>query len=137
MALEVEGKFIKALPAVSGEKNGKKWSKQFFVIEQFGQYPALAQFQVWNDRINLSQFQEGDNVKVMFDINSREWQERVYTDLTAYRVDKLDAAAQQAAANNTQSAQQTSQQQTSTPTPPPPTVPEEQPKADGGDDLPF
>ena len=129
MALEVEGKFIKALDPVSGEKNGKKWSKQFFVIEQFGQYPTMAQFQVWNDRINLSQFKEGDSVKVMFDINSREWQERVYTDLTAFRVDRLDA---QGGAQQPQA-----QAQTSTPTPPPPSVPEEQPKAEGGDDLPF
>ncbi len=131
MALEVEGKFIKALDPVSGEKNGKKWSKQFFVIEQFGQYPTMAQFQVWNERINLSQFKEGDSVKVMFDINSREWQERVYTDLTAFRVDKLDAQG------GTQQTQTQTQTQTSTPTPPPPTVPEEQPKAEGGDDLPF
>ncbi|MBQ3655895.1 MAG: DUF3127 domain-containing protein [Bacteroidales bacterium] len=129
MALEVEGKFLKTLEPVSGEKNGKKWSKQYFVIEQLGQFVSYAQFQVWNDRINLSQFKEGDMVKVMFDINSREWQERVYTDLTAFRVDKIDGS--QPPQGGTQSTQQNS-----TPTPPP-TVPEEQPKAEGGDDLPF
>ncbi len=132
MALEVEGKFIKALDPISGEKNGKKWSKQFFVIEQFGQYPTPAQFQVWNDRINLSQFNEGDSVKVTFDINSREWQDRVYTDLTAFRVDKTNGDVSN---NNTQT--NGTQPQSQTATVQPPTAPVEQPKAEGADDLPF
>ena len=138
MALEVEGKFIKALEPVSGEKNGKKWSKQFFVIEQFGQYPTPAQFQVWNGRVNLSQFKEGDNVKVLFDINSREWQEKVYTDLTAYRIDRIDATQPQPQTSGTQPAAQTATAQTQPVQPP--TAPETQPaqqKAEGEDDLPF
>lgn len=134
MALEVEGKYLKTLEPVSGEKNGKKWSKQFFVIEQFGQFPTPAQFQVWNERINLSQFKEGDMVKVMFDINSREWQERVYTDLTAFRVDRIDGSQQ---GGGQTAAPQTAATAAPQSTTPPPTVPEEQPKADGADDLPF
>jgi len=133
MALDVEGKFFKTLEPVSGEKNGKKWSKQFFVIELPGQYTSYGQFTIWNDRVNLSNFKEGDNVKVFFDINSREFNGRVYTDLVAYRVDKVDANGNATTSNNTN----TTQQQTNT-TPPPPTNPQvEEPKAEGADDLPF
>ncbi len=135
MALEVDGKFHEILAATSGTgKNGKNWKKQSFVIEQLGgQFVSYAQFMVWNDRINLNNFQVGEMVRVTFEINSREWQDKVYTDLTAINVQKLDSGA--TGPSNTNSGGNT--QQTSTPTPPPPTVPTEQPKAEGADDLPF
>ena len=91
MALEIEGKLIKVLPPRSGEGRNGQWKSQDFVIETPGQYPAQACFSVWNDRVNLGEIALGETIKVQFDVRSREYQDKWYTSLSAYRIDKLSS----------------------------------------------
>jgi hypothetical protein len=44
---------------------------------------------MWGDRIDQSPINENENVRVFFDIESREYNERWYTDCRAWRVDKV------------------------------------------------
>lgn len=77
------------MPVQSGKSARGDWSKQEFLIEyQEGNYPSNAVFSVWGqDKVNdLARFAEGSDVKVSFNINSREYNGRWYTDLRAWRV---------------------------------------------------
>jgi Domain of unknown function (DUF3127) len=90
MALEISGKLIKKLPEVTGTgKNGTNWIKQEFVIETQDQYPKKVCMSVWGDKTqDLTPVQEGEIVKVQFNVESREYNERWYTEIRAYRLDR-------------------------------------------------
>jgi len=92
--MEIKGKVLKILPAQTGQGRNGEWKKQGFVIEQEGggSFPRKLHFQVWNDKVNVGSLVIGSPVTVFFDPESREFQDKWYTDLTAWRVD-TDATA--------------------------------------------
>ena len=126
MALEVEGKLTQLLERRSGvSANGTNWTSQDFVIEIPGQYPQSAVFNVYGDRVQLDQYQIGENIKVSFDIRGREYQGKWYNTLNAWKIERIGAtapAANQGAAPAGQTA---------------PAGPAEQPQAEAEGDLPF
>jgi len=85
--MEIKGKFVKALPAQTGQSSRGEWKKQGFIIELEGTFPRKLHFFVWNDKVNVASLVPGAMVNVFFDPESREFQDRWYTDLTAWRVD--------------------------------------------------
>ena len=150
--LELTGRLNRKLPVQSGVSARGEWSKQEFVLDfQDGNYPATACFNVWGeDKVKeLERFQIGDDIKVTFRINSREFNGKWYTDLRAWRIEYAAAEAQQPAAASTYSP--TPQQpsaaapyQGNVPAgfapsaPAPPVAPSGYDEADGSsDDLPF
>ncbi|MGB4654112.1 MAG: DUF3127 domain-containing protein [Bacteroidales bacterium] len=100
--MEITGRIVKILPLLTGEGKNGPWKKQEFVVETNleSQYPKKICFSMWGDRIDQSPINENENVKVFFDIESREYNERWYTDCRAWRVDKL---VSKPAASETQS----------------------------------
>ena len=95
MALELSGKLIKKMSEVTGTgKNGTNWVKQEFVLETQDQYPKKVCMSVWGDKTqDLTPIQEGEIVKVQFNVESREYNERWYTEIRAYRLDRSGASA--------------------------------------------
>ena len=92
--LIARGTVIRVLPVQEGvSKAGNAWRKGAFVIETESQYPRTICFNIWNNRIDESPLTEGDFVEVRFDVESREYMERWYTDVTAYSVSKVDQTA--------------------------------------------
>lgn len=91
MALEIEGKIIQIYPETSGVSNkGNGWRKQTFVIETQEQYPKKVAFDVWNDNIDaLKAISPGEVVKINFRIQSREFNDKWYTNLTAWKIVKI------------------------------------------------
>ena len=90
--MEIKGKLTRILPAQTGQGRNGEWKKQGFVIELEGTYPRRVHFQVWNNKVNVDALTIGAMVNVFFDPESREFQDKWYTDLTAWRVD-MDTAA--------------------------------------------
>jgi len=100
MALEIEGKLIKILPELSGQGQFGTWVKQEFVIETREQYPKKACFTAWGDKADMiKRLVEGEDVKVSFNVESREFKEKWFTDLKAWKIEKLGAVANQPATN--------------------------------------
>lgn len=88
--MELIGKLIKVLPEQSGQSEKGNWVRGGFVIEfQDGEYPRNAAFTLFGEnRINMvKSLQIGSMVRVQFSVNSREYQERWYTDLSCFRVE--------------------------------------------------
>ena len=137
MALELIGKLIKTLPVQSGTSARGAWSKQDFIIETQEQYPRKVCVAAWGERVNeLSTVAEGDMLKISFNLESREFNERWYTDVKAWRIEKQLAGAPAASPAQTAPA--------AVPPPPPPSPSSSSPGEDpfGAsqqevDDLPF
>ena len=92
--LIARGTVIRILPVQEGvSKAGNAWRKGAFVIETEAQYPRTICFNIWNNRIDEYPLTEGDFVEVRFEVESREYMERWYTDVTAYSVSKVDQTA--------------------------------------------
>ncbi len=93
--MEITGKLIQKLPVQSGvSSSGNNWSKAEFVIETVEQYPKKVCANLWGDRAKaLDQYQLGSLITVSFDLESREYNGRWYTDVKAWRVDAATPAA--------------------------------------------
>ncbi len=92
MALEIEGKLVQFFDEQTGvsQQSGKAWRKQAFLLETEEQYPKKAVFNSWNETVDALKFLRiGEKIRVSFRIESREFNERWYTDLTAWRIVKI------------------------------------------------
>ena len=100
MALELEGRIARKMNVQSGTTARGAWSKQEFVFEyQEGNFPAQVCMHVWgDDKVReLDKYQVGDKVKVSFNLSSREFNGRWYTDVRVWRMEPVNAQPVQAA----------------------------------------
>lgn len=92
--MEIEGKIIQELPMQEGiSKAGRAWKKREWVLETFGTYPRTVKFHVFGDRCETINIEVGKTYAVSFDLESREFQGRWYTDVSCYAVRELTQAA--------------------------------------------
>ena len=126
--MEFIGKIIAVLPLKKGigKTTGNEWQAQEYVIEDSasGQYPRRMCFEVFGaDRIAQFNIQQGQELKVSFDIDANQWQDRWFNRIRAWKVEPaMSAAASPAGA----------------PVPPPaPTAAPDFLAGDSKDDLPF
>ncbi|MCY7359773.1 MAG: DUF3127 domain-containing protein [Rudanella sp.] len=96
MALEIVGKLVKILPEVSGQSAKGPWSKQEFVLETLeASYPKKVCLTAWGDKVaDLKTFNLDDTIKATFSAESREYNERWYTELRAFRIEQEDGSGQ-------------------------------------------
>lgn len=92
MSLEINGKITDVLPVQSGtSKAGREWQKQEFVIETDDQFPKKVCFTLFGDKISLlNGFNTGDEVAVAFNLESREFNDRWFHNVNAWRINKLN-----------------------------------------------
>ena len=97
MALELEGRITRKLPVQQGTSARGAWAKQEFIFEyQEGNYPTQVCMNVWgDDKVkDLERYQVGDKVKIAFNLSSREYNGRWYTDVSAWRIEPAGAQPQ-------------------------------------------
>lgn len=87
MSFEVEGKLHKKYET---ENKTDTFQAREFVIEiESGNYPQFIKFQLVQDRCALlDTYNEGDGIKVHFDLRGREWNGKYFTNLNAWRLEK-------------------------------------------------
>ena len=101
MALELEGRIARKFAPQTGTSARGAWSKQEFIFEyQEGQFPTQICMNVWGeDKVReLEKYQIGDKVKISFNLSSREYNSRWYTDVRAWRIEPAGAQPQQPSA---------------------------------------
>lgn len=93
--MEVRGKIIVVQPLQTGEGKNGVWKKQDYVVEydQSSQYPRKMMFNLWGDKIDQFNIQEGQDVRISFDIDCREYNGRWYNDIRAWKVEADDGSA--------------------------------------------
>ena len=139
--MEITGKIVKILDAqrFTSKKDGSEIVKNAFVIETQGQYPKTICFSViGEEKFKQMSLVVGNVYNVSFDAESREWNSKFFTELTAWKAVNLDAG------QSAQTQQPAAPAPTAAPSPQPapangvspfPTA-DAQP-AGGADDLPF
>ena len=95
--MEITGKLMQILPEQRGESSRGPWARGGFVIETEEQYPRKIAFSLWGeDKLTaLKNIPIGNTIKVTFNIESREYNERWYTDCRCQQIDIFTAATPQ------------------------------------------
>ncbi len=92
MSFEINGKLIKKFDV---ESKSATFQARDFVIETIDdRYPQMIKFQLTQDRCSvIDPFNEGDQLKVYFDLRGREWNEKYFTNLNAWKIENAGASA--------------------------------------------
>jgi hypothetical protein len=99
MALELSGKLYRVLPEVRGNGRNGEWIKQDFVIETTDQFPKKICITAWGEKVDeIKQLRQGDDLRVSVNIESREYNEKWYTDVKAWKIETGASASVPAAA---------------------------------------
>ncbi|MBO5801880.1 MAG: DUF3127 domain-containing protein [Alistipes sp.] len=93
--MEFVGKVLEILPAVSGQSARGTWERQTVVFEQankqFGKEIAVT---FMNKSQDVASLRVGESYTVSFDIESRKYMDKWYTDVRAWRVQPEQTQAQ-------------------------------------------
>lgn len=97
MIYQVTGKVITVLPKTEGvSQAGKPWVKIDFVINTEEQYPKTMSFTGFNDKADaIIGLNPGDSVTVDFIVESKEYNGKWYTNLSAWKIVKTGATLTQ------------------------------------------
>ena len=98
--MELSGKIIQILPEKSGESARGPWRKQEYILETKSEYPKTVCFMAWSDKIDEFAIKEGENLLVSIDLESREYNDRWYTDVKAWKVSRADSPSDNAHSNS-------------------------------------
>ncbi len=96
--MELKAKLVQLLALQTGEGKNGPWKKQDIIVETDGQYPKKVCISIWGDKINESVLQIGNTLSISFDVESREYNSRWYTDCKAWKVELAGAASNTPAA---------------------------------------
>lgn len=97
---DITGKVIKILDAQRfvSQKNGNEYVRNTFVLETSGQHPKKVAFSVMGaERLAQMGIVVGGQYSVSFDVESREWKERWFTECNAWKAVRIDGQQQQLA----------------------------------------
>lgn len=130
--MDITGRLIRILPVAEGQSARGAWKRGGFVIETEDTYPRQVAFTLFGeDRLAmLNGLQLQTPVSVTFSPESREYQERWYTDLRCIRVMPMTMPNVQAAAYTAPAPQ-------AAPPAPQPNFASTPTMGDNGSDLPF
>jgi hypothetical protein len=90
--MELTAKLTQLLPLQTGTGKNGQWKKQDVIVETEGQYPKKVCISIWGDKINESLLKVGTQLNISFDVESREYNGRWYTDVKAWKIEAASAA---------------------------------------------
>lgn len=90
--MQLIGKLFQVLPAQTGQGKNGEWRKQDIIVETDGQYPKKICISVWGDKLNNVKLEPGTSLTIDFDIESREYNGKWYTDVKAWRLAESNGA---------------------------------------------
>jgi hypothetical protein len=88
--MKIIAKLTQILPLQTGFGKNGQWRKQDIIVETDGQYPKNICISIWGDNINENQLIIGTQLSIDFDIESREFNGKWYTDVKAWKIDLVD-----------------------------------------------
>ena len=135
--MDIKGKIIQKMELQQGvSKAGNNWKKQEYVLETLDSYPRKVKFDFFGDRADQYPLEVGDVITLSYDIESREFNGRWYTDIRGFKAMKEDPNLAAAPAPYPPAAGEPAPApEAGVPAPPPADAPFDQ--AGAGDDLPF
>ena len=99
--MQLTAKLIQLLPLQTGTGKNGQWKKQDIIVETDATYPKKICVSVWGDKIDAGQLQAGNQLKIDFDLESREYNGRWYTDIKAWKIELAGTAPASGVEKNT------------------------------------
>lgn len=84
--MQLSAKLLQVLPLQSGTGRNGEWKKQDIIVETQDQYPKKICVSLWGNKFDSVPLTEGDMYTIDFDVESREYNGRWYTDVKAWRI---------------------------------------------------
>lgn len=92
--MEFEGTVYKVLPQVKGTGAKGEWKKQEVVFELTGEFSRKVCVGFWGDKADdAAKLVPGEQVEVMFNLDSREYNGRWFTEARAWKFTRHSDAA--------------------------------------------
>ena len=87
MSFEIEGKLHRKFDTEN--KTATFQAREFVLEVNANNYMQYIKFQLTQDRCAvIDPFEEGERLKVHFDLRGREWNDKYFTNLNAWKVEK-------------------------------------------------
>lgn len=90
--MQLTATLVQILPLQKGVGKNGEWKKQDIIVQTEGQYPKKVCISIWGDKINEALLQTGKQLNISFDVESREFNGRWYTDVKAWKVEPASGA---------------------------------------------
>lgn len=119
--MQITAKLIQILPLQSGSGRNGEWKKQDIIVETQEQYPKKVCISLWGTKFEHVALNVNNLYTIDFDVESREFNGRWYTDVKAWRMEAQNGTAHAPLPQDI----------------PPPEAPPFDIPQDSGDDLPF
>jgi hypothetical protein len=84
--MNIQAKLVQLLPIQTGMGKNGQWRKQDIIVETNGQYPKKICISIWGDKINEKQLLIGNQLDIDFELESREFNGKWYTDIRAWKI---------------------------------------------------
>lgn len=92
--MDLTGRITDILEEVTGQGKNGMWKKRGFVVETSDKYPKKIHFNAWGDLAdNVNAMTKGTNLKVYFELDSREYNGRWYTEAKAWKLESQGVGA--------------------------------------------
>jgi hypothetical protein len=92
--MQFTAKLTQLLPIQTGTGKNGEWKKQDVIVETESQYPKKVCISIWGDKTNEGKLQTGNLLKIVFDIESREYNSKWYTDIKAWKIEVAGTSTQ-------------------------------------------
>jgi len=84
--MNIKAKLVQLLPLQTGMGKNGQWRKQDIIVETEGQYPKKICISIWGDKINEKQLIIDNQLDIDFELESREFNGKWYTDIRAWKI---------------------------------------------------
>jgi hypothetical protein len=85
--MQITAKVTQVLPPVTGNGTNGAWKKQEIIVEYEDHFPRKLCISFFNDKIKEELLQVGSMLTIYFDLESREFNGRWYTDVRGWKVE--------------------------------------------------
>lgn len=85
--MQLTAKLVQLLPLQTGSGKNGEWKKQDIIVETEGQFPKKVCISIWGDKVAGNQLIIGNKLNISFDVESREYNGRWYTDVKAWKIE--------------------------------------------------
>lgn len=85
--MNIIAKLTELLPLQTGMGKNGQWRKQDIIVETDTQYPKKICISIWGDKIDENQLVIGTVLDISFDLESREFNNKWYTDIKAWKIE--------------------------------------------------
>ena len=88
MELKITGFVKELMDEQSGQSSHGDWRKREFILTTEGDYPKQICMVQWGDNIDKVIIGVGEKITASIDISSREYNDRWYTDVKVWKVER-------------------------------------------------